>query len=249
MFLRIISIVLVDIRKHIKDGKPKQHPLQHHLIARMSANYTAPHKLHPEMAMDWQYFENVVAPTKILMQLGVNIFTDRDFTPEVIQTIYWRIENNANATTTDLSIRAPSPLNSSVKDVKSGGKGTFNMASLNPHYRFFNHSCEPNVSWHGAIPNPWVSIKWLQGVGGEMLRPGCSAVKCTAGRDIVAGEELKISYVGDPKGESGDLKGKGCREVKRALLEKWFEEGCGCELCESENKAERKAAELAVRDE
>ena len=240
MFLRIIAIALADIRKRTKQGKPKQHPLQHHLIARMSANYASPHKLHPTIALDWQYFENVVAPTKILMHLGVNIFTDQDFSPEVIQTIYWRIENNANATTTDLTISSPPSINAIDRDAGDNVKGKFNMTSLNPNYLFFNHSCEPNISWHGAIPNSWVSIEWLKGFGGEMMRPGCSAVKCTAGRDIVAGEELKISYIGDPKGESGDK--DGARDKKREWLEKWFEEGCGCELCEMENEAERKLA-------
>jgi hypothetical protein len=70
------------------------------------------------------------------------------------------------------------------------------------------------------------------------MKPGSSAVFCRAFRDIKAGEELKISYVVDPKGvgvEESEADGVS-REGKRSWLNKWFEGGCGCELCMRENR-------------
>jgi hypothetical protein len=78
-------------------------------------------------------------------------------------------------------------------------------------------------------------------MNGEILSPGCSAVWCTAARDIKKGEELKISYIGNPLGTVGDqedsvgTEGKERRPAKRAWLEKWFDRGCGCRICEKEN--------------
>ncbi|CZT42995.1 uncharacterized protein RSE6_02967 [Rhynchosporium secalis] len=216
-FLRVVAVVLADVRT----SKKNLHPLQHPLLARMSANYPAKDKIMGQfdMSHSWLYFTNVVAPTQILLQLGVDIYTDDSWSPEVIQTIFWRVENNANMATTNLT----------GKDVS--------LVNINPNYLFFNHSCEPNVSWHGACPSGDVGIEWLQSMDGGYLQPGCSAVWCKAARDITKGEELKISYVGNPKGD-GDAEIGGGRDGKRAWLGKWFDNGCGCAICEEENRNE-----------
>ena len=131
----------------------------------------------------------------------------------------WRMENNADMGKTQLP-----------------GKPIITMININPTFLFMNHSCGPNVSWHGAVPSADVDLSFLKGVNGEILNPGCSAVWCTAARDIKKGEELKISYIGDPLGVGDDENdpSKG-REEKRCWLEKWFERGCGCRVCEAEN--------------
>ncbi|KAK6581905.1 hypothetical protein PZA11_005602 [Diplocarpon coronariae] len=216
LFVRVVSIILADLRR----SKSTQHPLQHSLVARMAANYPPQGKI-PKICdntHDWHYFENVIAPTKVLLQLGVDIFRDPTWTPEVIQTISWRVENNASMATTNLA----------------GAESR--MISLNTNYLFLNHSCDPNLSWHGATPNGDVHISWLRGRDGEILQPGCSAVWCTASRNIKKGEELKISYVGNPMGDEGDKSIEGGRRGKRAWLDKWFENGCGCRVCEEENR-------------
>ena len=187
MFLRVVACVLADMAAGQKKGEAQVHPLQHPLVARMSANYPPADKVQPDLSHDWQYFENVVAPNRILIQLGIDIFTSKIWTPEVVQTIFWRIENNADMGKTSLT------------------GSQIIMVNLNPNFLFFNHSCEPNVSWHGAVPSGDVSIEWLKGMSGEVLSPGCSAVWCTAARDIKKGEELKISYVGNPLGIEGDF--------------------------------------------
>lgn len=212
LFLRLMAIVIADMKKLEVDINP----LRHALLSRMAANYKV---LKPGdikgCTHDWQFGDNVVVPTRLLMELGVDIFEGEIYSPEVIQTIFWRFENNANMATTFLT-------------------GTpVLMVSINPHYLFINHSCDPNVSWHGAIPYAEMSTKWLMDRDGKILKPGFTAVWCMAGRDIKKGEELKISYIGDPKGVRG---GSGGRIAKRARLEKWFDNGCGCELCEQENR-------------
>jgi hypothetical protein len=146
----------------------------------------------------------------------------------------------------NLSLTTAPQRTSSSDDLTSsssaGNQGAVNMVCLNLNYLFFNHSCEPNVSWHGAVPDPFVDIDWLHGMNGEILRPGCSAVFCKAAKKIERGEQLFISYVGNPMGDS-----KGDRKAKRSALEKWFEGGCGCAVCEKENReAERKVMREAT---
>ncbi|PVH83045.1 hypothetical protein DL98DRAFT_413491 [Cadophora sp. DSE1049] len=219
-FLRVVAVVLADI------CKTRVHPLRHSLIARMSANYPPEGKIlgQYDAGHQWLYFANVVAPTQILLQLGVDIFTDPFWTQEVIQTIFWRIENNANMAVTELT---------STKA---------HLVNINPNYLFFNHSCQPNISWHGACPDGDVGIDWLMTPEGGILQPGCSAVWCIAARNIKKGEQLTISYVGNPK---GDDTVEGGREAKRAWLCKWFDNGCGCPLCEEENRIEADRASKA----
>ncbi|KAH7380809.1 hypothetical protein BKA64DRAFT_584649 [Cadophora sp. MPI-SDFR-AT-0126] len=211
-FLRVVAVVLADI------GKTRVHPLRHSLVARMSANYPPEGKIlgQYDAGHQWLYFTNVVAPTQILLQLGVNIFTDPFWTQEVIQTIFWRIENNANMAITELT----------------GTK--VQLVNINPNYLFFNHSCQPNISWHGACPDGDVGIDWLMTPEGGILQPGCSAVWCIAARSIKKGEQLTISYFGNPRDDTVD----GGRDAKRAWLCKWFHNGCGCSLCEEENRIE-----------
>ncbi|KUJ17737.1 uncharacterized protein LY89DRAFT_584536, partial [Mollisia scopiformis] len=215
MFLRLMAIVLADLE--IFDFK-HTNPLQHPVISRMAGNYRdpAPGNLRG-VTHDWQFWENVVAPTRVLMELGVDIFSEPVYSQEVIQTVFWRFENNANMAATSIT-----------------GKISHVMA-VNPNYLFLNHSCDPNVSWHGAVPNGSVSIRSLVDRDGKILRPGTSAVWCIAGKKIKKGEELKISYIGDPQGTVG--KKNEDRAAKRIHLEKWFDNGCGCDLCEKENKA------------
>jgi hypothetical protein len=234
MFIRLMAIILADMRA---PGSQIAHPLQHPLVARMAANYPPQDKLTPDSTHQWQLFENVVAPTQTLLQLGINIFTSPVYTQDVLQTIYWRLENNANMGSSTLMYDTPTGQTQTA--------ATVNNVNVNPNYLFFNHSCEPNVSWHGgAVPDSNISVAWLENTNGEFEKVGCSAVLCHAGRDIVKGEELKISYIGDPLGVDegeGPLKGVG-REGKRAWMGKWFEDGCGCRVCEMENEVAREKA-------
>lgn len=211
LFLRLMAIVLADKETFV-------HPLRHKLLSRMAANYRklAPGDLHG-VTHNWQFWENVVAPTRILMELGVDIFLEEGYFQDVIQTIFWRLENNAHSGTTTLT-----------------GKEA-HMTAINGQYLFINHSCDPNVSWHGTTSFGTMDVSWLRARDGKrILRPGSSAVWCVAARAIKKGEELKISYIGNPMGQKG--KKNGDRTSKRARLAKWFDYGCGCAVCEEENK-------------
>lgn len=236
MFTRLMAIILADM----KSPKYKNtHPLQHPLVARMAANYPPPGTMSQEMTHQWQFFENVVAPTQILLQFGVDVFKSPIFTQEVVQTIYWRLENNANMSNTELVFSTPT---GPVKGQK------VENVNVNPNYLLFNHSCANNVEWHGgAVPDAELCIAWLRNGHGGIEKAGCSAVFCSASRDVKKGEELKISYIGDPLGkdDGGALERVG-REGKRLWLEKWFSGGCGCAVCENENEDGRKSQE-AVR--
>lgn len=89
------------------------------------------------------------------------------------------------------------------------------------------------MHWQGP-PNEG-SIQLERGVDGEFLRPGESAVWCLAVKNIKKGEQCTISYIGDPLGK--ETEGEG-RALKRSMLSKWCEEGCGCRICEEENNNE-----------
>ena len=87
-----------------------------------------------------------------------------------------------------------------------------------------------------------MAVSWLEIGEGKFLKPGQSTVVCKAARKVRKGEELLISYVGDPLG-MGEGKQEGMnaegRERKRFWLNKWFEGGCGCEVCRVEDEADR----------
>src|SRR6266542_2711535 len=155
--------MLADIRSGVK-----VHPLQHPLLPRMTAVYPAPGTVQPKTLHEWQYFENIVAPTKMLMQLGIGVFTDALWTSEVIQTIFWRLENNANQATTSL---VP-------------GQELVHMVNLNTNYLIFNHSCQPNLSWYVTVGDGDCNVDSLRDEKGDVLRPGCNTVWCNAARDI-----------------------------------------------------------------
>jgi hypothetical protein len=252
-FARLASVVIADSKM------TDEHPLQHHLLTRMAANYESPEKIVPVQLYDFEYQENVVSPCDILLTLGFDIFERRDWDPEVIQTAFWRMDNNANMGRTSIypkgeplphpshlptppsshkfscaSNTLPSPILTRPRTVRP----ILNTININPIYLFFNHSCTPNIFWHSALPSSDVGMKWLANGKGGLLRPGNSAVKCQAIRDIKAGEELKITYVGDPLGKDG-VNG---RKETRLALEKWFVGGCGCEICERENAEEERRA-------
>ena len=232
LFLRLMSIVLFDRCSQEAAGQKPPHPLQHPLIVRMTANYPPLSALHQKHCSPWMYSESVVATHRILKELGVNVFTTPEFEPAIIQTICWRLLNNSNSSIINLSSDGGSN-SSSCTTLKHSrnDKEEVHMMSLGSNYLFFNHSCEPNVDWHGSNPNPWVGISYLTGFNGEILKPGCGAIWCRAIRDVKKDEQLKISYVGDAAGED-----ETDRKKKRYMLDKWFDGGCGCRICKRENE-------------
>ncbi|RDW78281.1 hypothetical protein BP5796_06133 [Coleophoma crateriformis] len=227
LFLRMVAVYLADIQS----TKTKVHPLQHSLFGRMSANYSPPSYPDFPLTRDWYYYENIGAPTRILMTLGINPFTDPHWTPEVIQTIFWKMENNANMSKINLSTTTPPSSNSPQRENSTGEEI---VTSINTNYLFLNHSCEPNISWRGPSSTPFVSTDLLEGINSEIIKPGSATIICRARQKIKKGEELKISYIGDPMGTSNNKQWEGGRQERRRWLSKWFEGGCGCSICTKE---------------
>ncbi|TGO59759.1 hypothetical protein BCON_0041g00240 [Botryotinia convoluta] len=180
------------------------------------------------------------------------------WTPELIQTIYWRMLNNANNSIIDIPGLQLDESFRSIRTPKSGPTIS-HLIVISPSYSFFNHSCRYNVIWSGTCLNGAQDISALvagDGPNQEVLKPGSSSVSCRANRDIKAGEELTISYVGDPMGgyspeeieeqpklaigqsEDGAMSHK--RMIARMKLMKWFnDDGCGCGQCAEENDSGR----------
>jgi hypothetical protein len=203
ILLRIIAMVLTDIAKSKLKGKAI-HPLQHPLLARLTAGYTSASS---QAEHEWGYFTHVVAPTKILLQLGIDIFASKEWTPEVLHTIYWREVNNACHSQTLTIPPHPSPDHDPIPE-------KIFLSGISPHYIFFNHSCDANVSWISA--GSAEAVVWLDKKKGMKSKVGNNAMLCVATRDIRKGEEARISYV---------------PENHRHQLSRWFEGGCGCGSC------------------
>ncbi|ATZ47064.1 hypothetical protein BCIN_02g03900 [Botrytis cinerea B05.10] len=269
MFLRVMCIVL-STPGWSKDSSPQKNPLQHPLLARLTANYASDDEqaIHSQ---NWCYQENIVAPTRILCDLGINIFSPvkkihegktkflaNIWTPELIQTMYWRMLNNANSSSIDIP---GLQLDESFRSIRTPQSGPVisHLIVVSPSYSFFNHSCRQNVIWRGTCSNGAEDISALvagDGPNQEVLKPGSSSVSCRAMRDIKAGEELTISYVGDcmggyspeeiekqPKLAMGQLADGAISHKRMAVrmsLTKWFSDaGCGCGQCAEENDSGR----------
>lgn len=237
IFQRAAAVIIGDR----KNGKYNGHPLQHPLVARLTASNFTPRagEIQPpaSQAQSFYYKECVIAPTKILLELGIDIFASAaDWAPEVLSTIIMRLDNNANQANTDIE----------------PGSGTLlRTINLNPQYVFFNHSCEPNVDWSSVQPFYGKTFDEVAQTT-EIYRPAKSTVFCNALRDIKKGDQLFISYIGDPLGEKFDAqkakegrakqdKGSSVvptmsREENRVWMSKWFDNGCGCQTCETENR-------------
>jgi hypothetical protein len=216
--LRVLAIVVADLKAN---PNTKMHPLQHPLLARLTAGYESD----PLQAREqvWNYFSHVIAPTRILAQLGVDVFADPRWSAEVIHCIYWRILNNACRT--------------SSCTVVDGRLEKVTLSGIGPGYVFFNHSCESSVAWMAGGSLEGAARIGAAAVAGsalgkrrrgseevetaeEAVRVGCNALLCIATREIKKGEEARISYL--PPG-------------KRQHLGRWFDGGkCICGVCDGD---------------
>lgn len=207
LLLRIFAIILGDMRhRPSKDGPPIKHPLEHPLVARLTAGYQVQKpNSYPQI---WTYYGHVEVPTKILTQLGVDIFSCSEWSPEVIHTIYWRLANNACVSTTT-TIGYHYDDFSAFKSIDVFG--------ISPHYVFFNHSCDPSVEWTSTGQGRHLGWEKVWHISDDVKNKRRGMV-CKAVRAIKKGEEVRIAYV--PAGA-----------VSRRDLTQWFEGGCGCGAC------------------
>ena len=71
----------------------------------------------------FKLFDNIIAPLKVLQTLGVDVFAESRFDSWVLQTLFWRIENNKQGT----------------------GLGKRALININPMFTMINHDCSPNA--------------------------------------------------------------------------------------------------------
>ena len=173
-----------------------RHPLSHPLIARLTASDDR-----GDRSERWSFPGDIIVPMQILTQLGIDAFADQRYDTWVIRTIWSRLMINKAGAEETVGVRR-------------------SIVSVKPLMSFFNHSCEPQLSYHGL--------------------DGSSAIEIRACRDIRGGEELYLSYIGPC--EDRPL------WVRRHQLVPWFGGDCLCTRCVREEKEEREEEERMERE-
>lgn len=226
LLTKMLAIILADpaLNPKVLEGKPigpkaklslVNHILRHPMIARMATSYTddaIPNKFEP-----FTMTKDVDGPANILMRFGIDIFENPHFSPEIINTLLYRITNNAGNKHLDI------PAWKASTDFLPN---MYNMSSLNPNYLFLNHSCDPNAVWEFAS-NRKVTA-WILVDGEPVLKevgPGSSTVVVRASKNIKKDEEVRISYI--PIADNSPQ----ATAARQRLLEPWLVNGCGCEAC------------------
>jgi len=123
-------------------------PLDHPLIARLKP---LANKDHLDV---FTLNESIIIPIKILEQLDVDVFANRNFDTEVLHSIWTRLANNKAGSL----------------DHRLGF-----IDEITPHLPLFNHSCAPNVEWrreNGSTTVRFLAIKAVT-MGDELF---CSYV-------------------------------------------------------------------------
>ena len=161
---------------------PDLHPLEAPIINRMTSTYRDSGLRRFSLAA------NIKRPFKILRQLGIDIFANQNFDTWVLHTIMIRVQNNSR---------------------EYRGNGRFGIA-INPLYSFFNHSCDPNVTYD-------VDCESSSGT-----------LRMKTIRKVRAGNELFISYIPEK-----DLQEP--VEERRKKLRHWFGGDCQCPRCRKES--------------
>ncbi|KAF2806556.1 uncharacterized protein BDZ99DRAFT_538899 [Mytilinidion resinicola] len=192
------------LSKCARDNCP--HPLEHPLIAGLTASYG------PASSRKFSLQRDIRDPIHFLEYLGIDTYGDLRYDMDVLLTVYERIRNNSFGCVDRQAVEGVGPL-----------------------FSFFNHSCEPNVSWQ--VENP-----------GEVVagQPPTRSIVMRAKSNIEEGEELFITYIA-PESPDGFLP----VEERRKELMTWMGGPCQCTRCVRESEAEKglslKMKELAGR--
>ncbi|KAF2421503.1 hypothetical protein EJ08DRAFT_515432 [Tothia fuscella] len=115
--------------------KEQGHPLFHPAINSLKPNYVRP-------TDPFRYILNIVYPTKVLQQLGVDVFKDHQYDTWVIKTLMDRLRNNQD-------------------DAVHQGEA---VLGIHPLYSLFNHSCNPNTSFQAENDKRHISIKAVRAI-------------------------------------------------------------------------------------
>ena len=125
---------------------------------------------------------DIAIPNEGLQQFGIDIFANPNFDTWVLFTIEARALNNS----------CGDPM----------------VASLNPLFSLFNHSCEPNVDWSTSRDHRTIRVKAL--------------------RSIRSGEQLFVAYDGFITAQP--------LQVRRKRMLRWLNDACQCTRCVREER-------------
>jgi len=240
---RILAIILAEQRHAesiAKDtGTPylPPHPLQHPLLAQLTAGYPHDTSNPLETEHEWSYTVNIVRATQMLSTLGIDVFADPIWggAGEFTHSIWWRIYNNACVSQSVEFKSVVLDFGGDFTEMEGGKRERdglmlkdLPLSGIFRNFIFFNHACSPNVDWGSARPDEMEEatgkgkgLRLQVGTGKkrthEWVKAGEAHMVCRLRRDVKEGEELRISYL---PGTSD-----------RRKLGKWFEGGCECNCC------------------
>ncbi|KAI9654273.1 MAG: hypothetical protein M1831_005438 [Alyxoria varia] len=217
--------------------RPLAHPLEHSLIKRLTVNYHTPRSNDPSgneslpspaEVKPWSLADSVIHPQEMLQKMGIDIYGDLRFDAWVLRTIALRISNNQHG-----GLLFSTTANNTEKEEDEDAAY---VQALHPLFVFFNHSCEPNVSYsdNSASAAKLATVSTATDTNAHQTKATTSRLIATTNTDITAGSELCISYL-----DVSHLKGRP-RHRGRKLATWVGERGCGCELCVRERNEEKR---------
>ncbi|SMR45340.1 unnamed protein product [Zymoseptoria tritici ST99CH_3D1] len=161
----------------------------HPLVHPLLARLTPTYR---EKSSSFKLKEDIIIPNEALRRFGVDVFANFAYDTDVYFTILARIDNN------------------SWSDP--------NVSSLNGLFAMFNHSCEPNCTWHTADDHAKMEV-WTN-------------------RDVSKGEQLFVEYDCYVSGQSV--------AARRKRLRRWLDGDCQCGRCVREAEEVDGKAEVKV---
>lgn len=183
VMMRFLAIAVQSLK-----SSQASHPLEVGEINQMLANYSG------KTQLPWNFPQAIVLPIRILQSLEVDVFADHRFDTWVIQTISNRIQNN------------------SAMGFLEGYRGPDApcVQGVFMKHAFFNHSCDPNVTYED--------------------HPSQAAQVLKAKRNVAGGEELYIAYDLGLDAEGMDV------WKRREALQNWMGGDCKCTRCQVESE-------------
>ena len=121
----LVRFLTIAVQRLQESEQADTHPLQVRELNILRTNHEG------GFVVPWNFTQAIVLPTRALRTMGVDVFADHRFDTWVLQTLTYRINNNAAM---------------GYVDGQRGMKATF-LQGLFPIHAMCNHSCDPNVRY------------------------------------------------------------------------------------------------------
>ena len=177
------------------------HPLRAPIISRLTSLHAGAGAQEPR---PFSLARSIIEPIDMLTRLGVDVYANHNFDTWVILTIGARLDINS-------------------RHASETPEADQYYIAINPLYTFFNHSCNPNVTYEHSKSGP------------------DSILRMKTLRKVKAGEELFINYL-----PAKDLALHVSERLRR--LRAWFGHDCQCVKCIKE-MAKENAEDSEYEDE